>query len=386
MYRNYSGDMQGDAEHFFKNASGGIDGLSLLEISLISEGSLAIFIWSSVFNFMNNLGFPREHYIGVMVNVLIMSLNAVVLFKITRLLFGIDPNRFKRMLLFVSTCGLFWIFSGVLHRDSLILLFVNIFLYIWLKYLSRIGYNYNLILLIISSFIAFISFGFLRTEFSFLPFAFAGAACFSLLFCPTSTNKVVYSTLFLPVIAISINLFLLNYGTSLFSTLLRGHESYSTAFITTNSSDSLGMSLIVNQPLPLRLILGSIYLYVFPVPFWTGFQLSTVYHLFKSFNVIFFYFIIPLLILSIRHLLMYRCYRTPQLMFCLFVVVGFTLAIAGTSLETRHIGAFFGPVFILGLIPNLDKKNVWCNYRNVLSLTLIFIFSIHLFWLTIKFI
>jgi hypothetical protein len=384
MYRNYSGDLQGDAEHFFKNSSGAVEGLSLLEISLISEGSLAIFIWSSVFNIMEILGFPRDQYIGVMVNVLFMSFNAVLLFKITRLLFGVDPSRFKRMLLFTSTCGLLWIFSGILQRDSLVLLSVNLLLYTWLKFLTKPGFNFDLFYLTFGSFLAFISFGFLRAEFSFVPIAFAASGLVSVLVCTKKSNKIISIIFLLPIVLILINFFLLDYGSKLHLTLLRAYESYSTSFSTTNSKDSLGMTLIVNQPTPLRLLFGSVYLYVFPIPFWSGFQLNTVYHLFKSFNVIYFYFMIPLLFLSIRTLYMDRSRRTPQLMFCLFVVVGFTLAIAGTSLETRHIGAFFGPVFILGLIPNLSVRNVWHNYCQFLSTTLICVFSIHLVWLALK--
>ena len=145
------------------------------------------------------------------------------------------------------------------------------------------------------------------------------------------------------------------------------------------------MSLIINQPLLIRLTLGAIYLIIFPIHFWVGFQFESSYHLFKSFNVIYLYFVIPLLTLTVRQLWKDKSIRSPSMLFLLFLVFGFTLVIAATSLETRHLGAFFVPVFLLALLPDLRLKIVRHNYRQLLIAFLGTVFVIHYMWIIIRF-
>lgn len=75
------------------------------------------------------------------------------------------------------------------------------------------------------------------------------------------------------------------------------------------------MTLIVSQPLPIRLVLGSVYLFVFPIPVWSGFQLESAYPLFKSLNAIYFYFLLPFLVISFRVLWRDAFSRTPLRLF-----------------------------------------------------------------------
>ena len=69
LYRTFAGDMQGDATHFFERASSLLDGWSLVEISVVTEGALVAILWRDAFDFMASLGFPREQYIGILINV-----------------------------------------------------------------------------------------------------------------------------------------------------------------------------------------------------------------------------------------------------------------------------------------------------------------------------
>ncbi len=56
---------------------------------------------------------------------------------------------------------------------------------------------------------------------------------------------------------------------------------------------SLGKALVVNQPLPIRAVVGSAYLWVFPVPFWHGFFTGSLYHILKSLHAVFAFFSDP---------------------------------------------------------------------------------------------
>ena len=144
------------------------------------------------------------------------------------------------------------------------------------------------------------------------------------------------------------------------------------------------MALVVQQPIPVRLIVGSAYLMLYPIPFWVGFQLESAYQLFKSFNAVFFYALIPLLILAGRRILRERDVRTPAVRFLVMVSAGLTLAVAGTSLETRHFGAFLVPVFLLALIPKLESQRDRRAYLRVLVGFLGGIFALHSLWWVLR--
>ena len=68
----------------------------------------------------------------------------------------------------------------------------------------------------------------------------------------------------------------------------------------------------------------------------------------------------------------------------LFVSVGFTLAIAGTSLETRHFGNFLVPVFVLALLPDLRIRIERRHYRQLLILMLGGVAVVHAAWVVLK--
>jgi hypothetical protein len=167
-------------------------------------------------------------------------------------------------------------------------------------------------------------------------------------------------------------------------TLTDQYLHYNTSAIDLATKDSLGTSLIIKQIFLIRLILGIVYIFVFPIPVWSGFQLETVYHLFKSFNAIFMYLLIPLIILSFRRIYQFRIFRTPAMLFCLFTVLGFALGIASTSLETRHLGAFFVPLFLVALLPDLELKEDRIAYKNLLLHFMVAIFIVHILWASLK--
>jgi hypothetical protein len=144
------------------------------------------------------------------------------------------------------------------------------------------------------------------------------------------------------------------------------------------------MALIVNQSLPIRLVLGSIYLFVFPIPFWGGFQLESVQAFFKSANVVFFYFVLPLLAISLLKLVRHKRSRSVSVLFLLFLSLGFTVAIAGTSLETRHFGAFLIPIFVIATMPDLRADNERLQYKQYLFVILSGVIVVHLAWVILK--
>jgi hypothetical protein len=93
---------------------------------------------------------------------------------------------------------------------------------------------------------------------------------------------------------------------------------------------------------------------------------------------------IPLLVLALWRLLSRKSLRRPVVMFQLFLVAGFAMAIAGTSLETRHFGDFLPSLFILALVPDLSQKIDKKAYQTLLMLFVVLLAVMHSAWLIIK--
>jgi len=384
IYRTFFADIQGDAIAFFEIASGGAAGLSIIEISVLTEGSIAVVLWREIFDLMSAIGFPREQYVGVLVNVLIVALSSVVAIKIVRQVYGHDPYRFKMLVLAYSVCGLFWLFSGIFIRDSIILFGVNLLVSVWVYFLNKPGVNHRLVVAVFASILASSLFGFIRSEFVFVPIAMVMAAVAAMCFGQSRAfNKYrLYPLLTFGLVVIGVAY--VNFGEDLWTALNQGRQGYIDE-ASSVANDSLGMSLIVKQPLLIRVVLGAVYLYIFPIPLWSGFQLESSYHLFKSLNTIFIIFLLPLMILAFRMLWRDNLSRSLSVMFTLFLVMGFSFAIAATSLETRHLGVFFVPIFIIALLPNMQNSIVRRNYRQILYFVIFVIFLIHFAWLFLKF-
>lgn len=388
IYANHfhdAGQLYSDAGSFYEMAASQQAGdLSLIELQLMHEGALAIVLWAAVYDFFATLGFPRERYVGIIVNVTAVAVTAVVTLKMARLVYGDDPYRFRRLTLLFSACGLFWLFAGIHIRDSIVLLAVTLLAYAWLKFLSKPNFGMSLLKITGASLLAGSSLVFLRGDFVFVPIAMAVAAIASLLLGRVNRRRrrIAYG---MAAVGIAVIIILFSiFGDSMLYILLRGNEGYAELAAEESSADSLGLSLIINQALPIRILLGSGYLFLFPIPFWSGFQLDSAYALFKSFNVIFIYFIIPLLLMTVWQLWKRNESRSAFLLFLLFLSLGFTMAIAGTSLETRHFGVFLPSMFLLALLPDLREKINLKNYRKILVLVLGGVFSIHFSWLVMK--
>ena len=361
VYANQFADqsqLASDAGGFFEISSlSPLRYLPLIQLQALHEGSLAIKIYSSAYDFFSVLGFPRERYVGILINVCSVALTGVLTLKMSRLLYGCDVIRFRRLILIFSFCGLFWLFSGIHLRDSIVLLSSTALSYVWLYFLQKPDLSYRFIAVTASSLLAGFTFGFLRGEFILVPIGTVMAATAALMFSVKS--KRIFITFFFVFTGIVLaGWLLLMFGDSIQFISTRGYEGYVDLVADQHGADSLGMSLIVNQPMPIRLLLGSIYLFIFPIPFWSGFQIESAYYLFKSFNAIFLYFLLPLLVLSIDQIWKNKLIRSPSLLYLVFTSFGFTLAIACTSLETRHFAVFLPLMFLLSLLLDLTIRSV----------------------------
>ena len=387
MYAEVFGDplqLSADAYHFFRLASDQVAGLNIEEIRALSEGAFAIVLWGKVYDLFSLMGFPRERYIGGLVNVTAIAFGVVFAVKTAILIFGNDDRRIRLLLALFSFNGIIWMFAGIHLRDGMVFLAVAALTLQCGSFLNRpsIGIKFAIFTLALVTSGAFLSL--LRTEFFFVPMVMAAACAFAILFelRPDRSRqaKLVLSALSVPVIS----LLAYFYGTDLTNSVSGGHEGYINHLSAQQADDSLAMRWIADAPTPLRAILGTIYLYIFPVPVWSGFLSNSAVDLFRSVNAISFYFVIPLLLLGIIRVTGSRVAREPPILFLLCISLGFSIAVALTSLENRHLGAFLAPILLFALVPDLSREPVRRNYRTLLSAFLVATFAIHIFWILIK--
>lgn len=347
------------------------------------DGIGAVNFWKLFYDLFALMGFAKLPYIGVTINTVIVSLSGLFSLKMVKLIYPSDTKRFYRYLFLFSSCGLFMLFASLHLRDAFILLFVTLQAYGWMR-IIRYPNLINFILLLLITSISTFSLLWLRTEFSALGFGFLLAFLASFII----TNKWSRASQFLiylfSAFMVGLLVFLMYSYTSVIYDLLDSTSLYAKEMAKA-SGNSLGYDLILSQPLPIRLILSSFFIFILPIPFWSGMEENSIYFLLKSLNAVYFYFVIPLLVLSFLNFLSFKRLRNNINFFLLFCILGFTLIVAATSMEGRHIGSFL-PLFLLfSLIPSLNKTLEKKNYRTILLAFLSMILMVHTLWIIIKY-
>jgi hypothetical protein len=227
------------------------------------------------------------------------------------------------------------------------------------------------------------AFAVLRTEFAFVPMVTTIIGLAAMVLAPSrqqSSRRRWFALILLIVGAVAASGYL---GEAL-DAAGAGRESYGEQVAEQSAQSSLGALLIVNQPIPIRAIVGSVYLLVFPIPVWAGLASTSALQVFKSFNALFFYALLPLLVMACADLGRRAWLRTPERLFVLGMSATFTLAIALTSLESRHLGSFLVALFLLALVPDLDTAADRRRYWRALGVTVAAMGSIHLVWALAK--
>ena len=388
IYSVYLDDVsqKADASWFFDLASGMGYGLTLFELRGLTEGSGAVFMWRAIYDLVSSIGFQKGPYIAVAFNTFLVSIAGVFAIKTVRVIFSHDQHRVARFLRLFTMCGVFWLFAAILLRDSSVLLLNTLLVYVWVCYLMRPQWA-TAVLLVVFSVISTAIFEYLRTEFFFVPVVMrvAGAGAIFVQGQLSRLSGVMSMLLIIGVLGLFIFI-LPSSPKDLADLLVSGHDQYAEMASDDGAGHgSLGMAYVVNQPIPVRLAIGSFYLQVFPIPFWSGLYVQSIYHLLKSLNAIFMWFVVPLAILGVRRSLQVK--EKPKkaaLVFLTFVYAGFTVAIAGTSLETRHLGAFLVPLLIVATVPDLMFLPDVRIFRRLLSAWLGLIMFIHIGWVILK--
>jgi hypothetical protein len=377
-----SRDLSGlDSAGFYEASLGMYRNYSIMDLLTMREGGMAIKIWQMVYDGFGAFGVPKERYIGILVNVLTVTFSAVFAIRTAKLIYGNDTNRLHRLFLMVTLCGLFWMFAGFHLRDALILFFVTAMMGLWIWFLRRPALGLRAFVIAVVSFGSPWLMQFLRTEFFFLPLAFAAAGTAAILFSDESAVRKVWRWLFALILApLVIGAAVVTF--SQLSTLLgQNAAQYLDLRGGLYASENPGWVLTYQSPWYIQVILRPVAMFIFPLPLWQGLQLDSAYVFFRGLTPPLFYFLVPLGFVAIHRLLVERVLRTPQQLFLLFTSVCMTLAVAFSSGESRHLGAFLMPVFLLLLLPDLNNCQSKRLYQLLLGGFLFVMVLAHGFWI-----
>lgn len=374
-----------DAAYFLEMVTkGDAADLGVLELLFLQENGGAMLLWRSIYDAFSLLGFEKVRYVGVAANVAMVSLSAVVGVRMVKTIFGHDSARICRFILLFSSCGLFWMFAAIHLRDAAVLLAVSILTQYWVGFLAS-PRGATLCKLLIASVIAFVAFGMLRSEFVFVPIAMLAAGLMAIFMGSSDRKERKRILLWAIVVGIPLGTWLIiQVQSDLAQAFFRGRQTYNDLTAAESGQGSLGNSLIMNQPAPIRLVLGFVYLLVFPVPFWSGFLEHTAYHLFKSFHALYMYALLPLVYLSAIRVFRNRASIGTPVLFLLFVAGGFAISISYTSLENRHFGTFLVSLLVLATVTDLRNSVERAAYRALLGKFLCMVLLVHLAWGSLK--
>ncbi len=387
LYGDDPSQMYGDADGFFKIAIGSANDLDIEEIKLYHEGSLAILIWKYFYNTLFSIGISKEKYIGIIVNIINVSLAGIIIIKSVSVIYPNNIEKTSRCLKYISFCGVMWLYASIHLRDSFLLLVLSYFYYVWVVFIkSKEKIVINFLKGLVITFVSTVAVYFLRGSIVFIPCSIALIAIFTYLF---SQRKISILLLGFVMLFFLLSVVLVKYRDDL-NSIIEGIKLLNTEYASLSvdqhiSTTSLGVSLIISQPLFIRIPLGLAYLFLFPIPIWNSIT-QGAYWLFTSSNTILLYFLIPNFFFTTISIYKKNESKNVAVLFSFICFIFLSIGISSTSLESRHLGTLLPFFFILVVYPNYEDSNVKLKIVNFRIVYLSAVVLIHFLWFIFKFI
>jgi hypothetical protein len=165
-------------------------------------------------------------------------------------------------------------------------------------------------------------------------------------------------------------------------------EKYIDLAARTEAVDSLGLRFVYNQPLPIRLVLGSVMLMISPIPLWAHFRIGALdYHLIKGYYGIYQLFVLPLVFagsLAAFRMFFRDTKRFWPLMYLVIFMLINMVGVVATSLEQRHLGQFMSAFVIIATIPDTREEKTENELRRIRALWFMGVLCVHLAWAVLK--
>ena len=376
-----------DANNFYTLVSNGLTTEKLTDIHV--SAPLAIKSWQTLYSIYKVVGIENNGpWIGIILNSFTMSLAASLTVQTGRYLFGEDHDRLHLIGTMFAWCGIFWLFGALLLRDAFALLINVIVILVFVRVLSLPNFK-NFCTLIFWLFFAIACMYFIRTK--VIPL-FVVIALLGWLSWSRRSGVVSIANLMLPIATFLLVILLYPIISPFVSSIFEyaGFEKlkYGTMVGSGAGTDSLGYRLIVSQPLPIRLIAGSFYMVINPIPLWFNFKLQLgEYSWLRGFHGLYMIVIMPGAFVGMGYALkksMRGGIDAPAICFVLLFMIFNLLAVVLTSLEIRHIGIIVPSIILLAVIPNRKETISKSRIQQVAAIWFGFILVGHIMWALLR--
>lgn len=378
-----------DALHFLDNISPSPPFTQFGDMAPNYKPRLAIMIWQQVYRLTWLLGLKFGPYIGVLFNALVVGLSGSMTVRIARELFGNDCWRLRRVGTLCACSGMFWLFGGLLLRDCFCLFFSTLALWALVHWLSRSTPS-SLVLAVFAVGTSAVAIWYLRWMISLL-YGFFGLLA---LLCWLGRRGLDAKGMALVLVVGAAILV----GSTYISSYLASSASYRAEFAegyeeigyrsTSGGDDSLGIQLVVEQPLPVRLFLGAGTLALRPIPLWALIAPGVRdYHLILSANGIYQVLVMPLLLAGL--LMVFATVLSTRTLSPLFFLAAYSLfntaVVASTSLELRHLAQFYPAFIVLAVVPDTRERESRHLVKSMACVWFSMVTLVHILWFVMKY-
>lgn len=359
---------------------------TLTDIKKNTVGSLAVFVWNRLYMLNRTLGFEDAPWVGILFNTFLVGLSAGLTIQTARYVFGSDARRLTLLGSLFATCGMFWLFGAVHIRDSFTLFTHTLLLYGFVRALAlpqmSNGIWLSIILVSVTSATLF-----LREKGVFLIAVFCVLGLVSWMRDKKSRSikRFIVWTVGFIVIFIFIDT-VVSYQEFVWRKIISIHTAYKKIEALVKG---LKDSWVVDQPLLIRLLTGSVYMHVHPIPLWAYFRLqSGEYYWIKGYHGLYFAALTPFGVAGIYTALKRAIRRelgaAPLCFLALFTIVSL-FSVVVTSLETRHLGQFLPAFLILSVLPDVRDPRIRSQLKFCCVIWYSAVVSIHVLYLVVKY-
>ena len=375
---------QSDAKTFYLISSNLTNSLDWEVMRLVTDAPLASFLWNKVYKLAGFWGMDNGPWIGLIVNSFTMGLAASITVQIAEIIHGKEKAKIASVSFLFAFCPIFWLFGSIFLRDCFILLMNVILIYGIVKVLYKFSIT-NLCFAVIASIVAYFAYLNLRPEFAVtVPLV----AILALIAWNRKTSGFSRAALGIFLMgSVTATIIVLNnpiYESiqSVSSQLIQFRQSYEEQI----NQKGLAYNLIIDRGILIRLIGGSIYLHVFPIPFWNGFNFDAQpYFWLKSLMALYMVYLTPRglsgILISLKNNINGRDLSHLHIFITAYLIVGILMVVLST-LETRHYGIFIPYLILMSVVPNINNQNHKYLILSTTVLWIIFVVLVNSLWLT----
>lgn len=361
-----------DANSFFEAATEILRDTDIYQLTSVINGWGAVWVWHQFYSLTDVLWPVPTPLVGIGLNALTIALSVAALVRIVAMMVPNDLGVCRRARNYGSLCFVFWIFASFHLRDAFTVLLTVTTIGFCVWFFRRVS-AVRMVGLFCALAALAAALGSVRNESSSIVIVAGVACCAAVAFrnVVLAVSGVLAATAFV----LSTRQFILPQITGTTEMVVFYREAYQFDV----GAQSLADRFILGRAPPLRAVLGFAYLHAFPIPIWNGFTLGSAYFWFKSLQVVHMGFILPGAIAGA--LVMWRKGgpQRSQVVFLTALYVAICVAVALSSLETRHSAQVLPCLILLAAcaIPGENSSRL----RKVYFLGLA---GIHVAWIVLK--